>query len=136
MAKMIRNLRSWSDCKVFLAGTTERKLGHNTIVYERSATSTDGKPSYAVRYHMTDIVTYRPDGRIRLDSNGWNTTTTAQRLNACSPFGVSFSDKDPGVWSASGDGASFRDGMVSDPDGGWQEHKAQVFADRKGLETP
>ena len=130
MAKMIRNLRSWSDCKVFLAGRTERKLGHNTYVLDC------GEAGYAIQYHNTWIVAYRPDGRIRLTSGGWRTVTTAQRLNACSPFGVSFSDKDPGVWSASGDGASFRDGMVSDPDGGWQEHKAQVFADRKGLETP
>ena len=132
MAKMIRNLRSWSDCKVFLAGKAERKLGHNTIVYERSATLIDGKPSYAVRYHMTDIMTYRPDGRIRLDSNGWNTTTTAQRMNACSPFGVSFSDNYGGVYSPTGsDGAAFVDGMLSDTDGGWQGHKAAVFAKRK-----
>jgi hypothetical protein len=126
MANMETYLKSWGDCVAFLNGRGSRKLGHNTYV-ERLAGEVFG-----VRYHSTYIVRYFPDGRIGLDSGGWHTVTTAQRSNACSPFSVSFSETHGGVISPNGDGAGFRDGMVSDVDGGWQEHKAATFEARKG----
>lgn len=35
----------------------------------------------AVRYHSTDVVLYYPDGRIELNSGGYTTNTTKQRIN-------------------------------------------------------
>ena len=126
MANMATHLESWEDCVAFIGGRDSRRLGHNTFV-DRLA-----EDIYGVRYHSTYVVRYFPNGRIGLDSGGWQTVTTAQRLNACSPFSVSFSETYGGVWSPNGDGAGFRDGMRSDPGGGWQEHKAATFEARKG----
>ena len=73
-------LRSYMDA-VELAQTRKRKLGNNTVLV------TDHAPtSYAVRYHSTDIVTYRKDGSIVLSSGGWRTSTTKERINEYIPF--------------------------------------------------
>lgn len=48
-----------------------------------------------IRLHGTDIVDYLPKGKVRLDSGGWKTMTTKDRINSFSPFKV-YSDR--GVW--------------------------------------
>lgn len=66
-----------------------RKLANNTWVERRDA-------GFAVRLHDTDVVTYYPDGSIRLDTGGWRTVTTKERINRFSPFGIS---SVKGVWT-------------------------------------
>jgi hypothetical protein len=39
--------------------------------------------SYAVRLHDTDVVTFLPSGSVALDSGGWQTFTTRDRMNRC-----------------------------------------------------
>lgn len=57
------------------------------------------------RLHMTDIVTKLRNGRVKLDSGGWRTMTTKDRINAyAAPYYV-FSDR--GVWHV----AERRDGF-------------------------
>lgn len=84
-----------------------------------------GKPSYAVRLHHTDVVTLHPDGSQTLDSGGWRTVTTKDRINAYAPVRV-FSDR--GSWfvvpTFPGAGPidwerryAFADGMRVYPDG-------------------
>lgn len=54
-----------------------------------------GPDTIAVRYQATDVVTYHRDGRIVLDSGGWRTATTKERMCAYSPAIVGQSN---GVW--------------------------------------
>jgi hypothetical protein len=42
-----------------------------------------GDRHFAVRLHDTDVVTFHDDGTIELDTGGWDTVTTKQRMNAC-----------------------------------------------------
>jgi hypothetical protein len=41
--------------------------------------------AFAVKYHNTDVVMIRPDGTFRLDSGGWRTSTTKNRMNDILP---------------------------------------------------
>jgi hypothetical protein len=45
----------------------------------------DGTTAVAVRLHQTDVVTIHADGRVRLDSGGWRTVTTKERINRFAP---------------------------------------------------
>ena len=52
-----------------------KKVGHNTYI-ER-----DEYGNYYLRLHRTRIITWRPSGSIILNSGGWTTRTTKDRLN-------------------------------------------------------
>jgi hypothetical protein len=53
----------------------QKKIGNNT--WARLLED----ESVAVRLHGTDVVTFMPDGRVKLDSGGWRTVTTKARMN-------------------------------------------------------
>lgn len=57
----------------------DRKLCHNTY----RETNSDGNP--CVRFHSTIIITYLGYNKFRLNTGGWQTNTTKQRLNALLP---------------------------------------------------
>jgi len=40
----------------------------------------------AIRYHHTDIITYKPNGDTVYTTGGWHTTSTFNRLNEYSPL--------------------------------------------------
>ena len=95
-----------------------RKLANNTYLVIRN----DG--GYAVKLHNTEIVIHYPD-RVVLDSGGWQTRTTKDRINTFSRINVSQSK---GVWSANGlpyaDGITFfNDGTTT---GQGVDHKATI----------
>jgi hypothetical protein len=50
-------------------------VGNNTVEYERA----DG--TQAIRLHHTDVVTFEPNGDVVLNSGGWKTVTTKERIN-------------------------------------------------------
>lgn len=51
----------------------------------------------AIRYYETDVLTFEPEGFIRLNSGGWHTATTQKRINKYLPDGWRvFSEK--GRW--------------------------------------
>jgi hypothetical protein len=54
-----------------------------------------------IRLHFTDIVIFRPDGSIVLDSGGWRTVTTKARMNDFLPYGIHVYQQD-GFWYLSG----------------------------------
>jgi len=56
-----------------------RKLENNTYLERRS------QNTVAVRLHSTDVVTLHRDGSFQLDSGGWNTITTRDRINRYLP---------------------------------------------------
>ena len=53
-------------------------IANNTIEYHRP----DG--TRVIRLHHTDIIEFLPDGKIRLNTQGWKTVTTKDRMN-CLP---------------------------------------------------
>lgn len=60
----------------------EKKIGNNTYLRR-----VDG--GIAVRLHATDVVTIHPDGSYTLNTGGWWTVTTKERINAYSPARLS-----------------------------------------------
>lgn len=50
-------------------------VDHNTVEYERE------NGERVIRLHLTDIVTFKPNGRIVLNTGGWKTVTTRDRIN-------------------------------------------------------
>lgn len=61
------------DQKRIGCNTTVRRIDNNTI---------------AMKYHATDILVWKRDGTIVIDTNGWHTITTATRINEYGPFRV------------------------------------------------
>ncbi len=67
----------------------------------------------AIKYHATDVVTLHPDGSATLQSGGYRTATTKERINEYSPARV---HQAGGLWYMR-DGSLFYDGITVDPDG-------------------
>lgn len=68
-----------ADAKLQGRCRERRKLENNTYL-ERRYTG-----AIAVRLHRTDVLTFYPDGRIEIDTGGWHTVTTRDRINRCLP---------------------------------------------------
>ena len=58
-----------------------RKIANNTWEYHRDE-------SRFIRLHNTEIIEFKPDGRVVLNSGGWRTVTTKARFNRFTPYGV------------------------------------------------
>ena len=56
-------------------------IDHNTVESMRI------NGDRVIRLHLTDIITFKPSGDIRLDSRGWQTVTTKERMNKFLPKG-------------------------------------------------
>lgn len=86
-----------------------RKLSNNTYLCRRT-------DSIALQYHATDVLTWNSDGSVTLDSGGWLTLTTKQRLNEFGPARV---HQDKGRWYVSygGETYAYADGMTLHSDG-------------------
>jgi len=110
-------MQSYSDCHT-LAQTRKRKLANNTYL----ECNPDG--SFGIRLHSTQVVIYHADGRIELQSGGWQTVTTKARMNEFSPLSIG---SDRGVWYVNDRGmyatpgrwtqVPYADGITSHPDG-------------------
>lgn len=59
-----------------------KPVGNNT----RLARNRDG--GLCLILHQTAVVVYRPDGKIVLNSGGWKTVTTKERINNFTPRGI------------------------------------------------
>jgi|CXWL01.1.fsa_nt_gi hypothetical protein len=109
-------MRTYQDAQAALKGRPSRKLENNTWLETRP----DG--SIAVRLHSTDVVTYHRDGRTALNSGGWQTATTKDRINKYSPAVIT---QDAGVWYFAErrypepwvNLGTFQDGATIHPDG-------------------
>lgn len=88
-------------------GTKPKRVANNTVEYVRPDGST------VIRLHHTDIVQKHPDGTFTLNSGGWRTSTTKERINSYSPARL-FQAK--GEWFLSGH-VTFIDGMTVDAQG-------------------
>jgi hypothetical protein len=81
----------FQDLNKMLIGrnSNRKKLANNTYAIRRA-------DSIAIRLHNTDIATFFQDGKIVLNSGGWKTPTTKDRLNNFTPFSIS---QNKGVWT-------------------------------------
>ena len=58
------------------------KLLRNVYLHQSYPTGKwNGKPTYAIRLHTTDIITIKPDGWTVLSTGGWSSQVTCARLN-------------------------------------------------------
>jgi hypothetical protein len=97
-----------------LNGAMVKRLANNTfeVIYPSGIK--------VIRYHHTDIITFNKDKSITLNSGGWKTLTTKERINAYSPIRIYQENK---VWYVSGNlsdkGVShtFKDGVTVYPNG-------------------
>jgi len=94
-------------------GRDEVKIAHNTRLCLRGFG--EFPRPIAVRLHDTDIVIFYPDGRVRLSSGGWQSSTTRDRFRRCGfrvyvNGGVAYLWVADHVWT-------FADGMILHPDG-------------------
>lgn len=60
----------------------QRKVGNNTYAF----IETDG--TVAIELHGTKVVRFLTNGLVELNSGGWQTSTTKDRINKYSPVGV------------------------------------------------
>ena len=82
-----------------------RKVDNNTYLYPVN----DG---IAVRLHATDVVVIHPDNTYTLNTGGWYTVTTKDRINKYSPARVGQRN---GIWYIGN--ITFKDGMRVDANG-------------------
>lgn len=89
---------------------TAKIIANNTVEY----TTTDGRT--VIRLHQTDIVTTMPNGDIVLNTGGWQTVTTKERLNRYAPASI-YSHN--GVWIIryAGQEYAYQDGLTIHADG-------------------
>lgn len=67
-----------------------RKVANNTYAIRRD------DDTIAIRLHETDVVTVTRDNRVRLETGGWYTVTTKERINRYIPGWTAYSDR--GTW--------------------------------------
>lgn len=89
----------------------------------------DGSTSY--RLHKTNVVTINKDGSIVLNSGGWQTATTKDRINTFSPFTISQSKS---IWSVRTSKGSFDffDNITFDSSGNCLN---EITIDKNEIET-
>lgn len=110
-----------------------RKIANNTFRYS----TTEG--CNVIRLHLTDIATQLANGSVRLNTGGWKSVTTKDRINgALGDFGLGdfyvYSSK--GQWFVGKrpehvDAIPFTDGMIL-PDA-WNDPDARAEAHRQGV---
>lgn len=106
------HVNGYRSASQFLGNKEKRKLANNTWIVR------GGDDSIGVVLHKTTIVRYYPNGTVTLNSGGYRSATTKQRINQLLPAGVSLSQKDY-EWTVVGFGQRipFEDGMVIAPPG-------------------
>jgi hypothetical protein len=104
-------IRSYEQAKTFWDTRRKRKLGNNTYLVETGE-------GIGVRLHTTVVVEFTPDRAI-LNSGGWKTSTTKDRIDAYMPIGHLLW-QDGGVWFVGK---------------GYEDPEPVVFADGMYLQT-
>lgn len=92
-----------------------RLIDRNTLEWH------DANGDRVVRLHLTDILRFKPDGSVVIDTNGWHTVTTKDRLNRLLPSG----------WNVSSDGGW----IIRTPKGVWPFADGVTFTE-DGAPTP
>jgi len=72
-------IRSYEQANEYLGKKDSRPLRYKTRVNRRGE-------NIAITHHDTDIITYQPSGSVIIDTQGWHTSTTKERLNNYLPI--------------------------------------------------
>jgi hypothetical protein len=72
---------TYTEAAELLGSKDSRKIANNTTLVRLA------DDRICVRLHRTVVVEFRADGTTRLDSGGWRTVTTKERLNRYMPPG-------------------------------------------------
>lgn len=84
-------MNPYKKAEIRLNGRTSKKVANNTTLRLDLLPLVTGQaePQRAIRLrlHLTDILTFLPDGSTVVNSGGWKTVTTKARLNDWLPFG-------------------------------------------------
>lgn len=91
---------SYSYFKEYFGKKADRPLANHTRIV-------NNQTNLAVRFWYTDVVQFFLDGRIILNSGGFRTQTTKERISTYSGYPII---QEKGVWFI--DGLPFKDGMV------------------------
>ena len=102
--KMIAGTYKKADAQLQGRCKIQRKVANNTYLIRRG-------DDIALVLHATDVVTLHPDGSVTLNSGGWHTVTTKDRIGQYHRVSAR-----QGVWYMQ-DGTLFYDGVTIDPDG-------------------
>lgn len=78
----LRCVFSFADCEELCGKRNSRKLQNNTQLVRIAS------DAYAVQLHATNVVTIHNDGTYSVNSGGWETVTTSDRINTYSPARV------------------------------------------------
>ena len=97
---------NYQNAKDTLKARSSKKLENHTYLLP-------GGDSFAVRLHATDVVIINPDGTYTLNTGGWRTSTTKDRINNYTPARI-YQVK--GLWYMR-DGSLYYDGMTIDAAG-------------------
>lgn len=118
---------TFAQCEEKLAKRDRKKLENNTYL-EKLDDSTFG-----VRLHSTYVVKVHKNGNYTLDSGGWQTPTTKDRITNYSPARI---HQSRGIWYFR-DGSTFSDGCRVKPTGelvGKKPSTAKVEAKKRKLD--
>jgi len=104
---------AYLDADGFLGKRESRKIQNHTYLRRRDST-------IAVMFHATDVVTYNRDGSISLDTGGYWTVSTKERICTYNPMGYVRIDHGEWIYHNSqytkGDRFyEFKDGMLIQP---------------------
>ena len=89
MAKFTDQCKTYKSASDILGRDIEKNLG-----YETKIRRIDNK-TIAIQHHKTDVVIYHRNGVIELNTAGWESKTTKERINHFSPIGVTVIG---GIW--------------------------------------
>lgn len=112
-------MKTYAEADRYLGNKTERPIGSGRA----TRIHRDGN-EIKIRYQKTDVVTYRQDGTVVLETGGWLTHTTKERIKEYSPAhpfshnGLWYLPPKGFAWGHGLEGCSlFYDGVVVGPDG-------------------
>jgi hypothetical protein len=104
---------TYQDALHKLGNRVSRVIDNNTTLHKCS----DG--AIAVRLYQTDVVTFWPDGEIKLDSGGYRTVATKERINEYAPAACHITQCN-GRWYlgnvGTNGGQHFYDGLIYHPE--------------------
>ena len=110
-------MNSYKNAADYLGKKDERPYTRGRLQFNRIQRRT--ADSIAMELHGHDVVVWHQDGRTVLDSCGWRTPTTKERMNECVPFG----------------GVSQRKGQWYFSTGPWDDRTEFVFEDNMVLNS-
>ncbi len=144
----------YAEARALLATARDRSAGkpiaNNTRLYPGASRVLDGFDSVGLTLHSTEVLTWYSNGDVALDSGGWHTVTTAQRINGHlpAPWRVGShrvaGDSSWWLWNGGYPVVPFEDGLVITARGsirlGWPSgalvmSRAQIRAERDRVQV-